>query len=156
MADALPPETAKQQIESLKAFTADLELSVRKVAKGYGTRPVQVSELKKWLDDALVSNTDAAIRPREGMTNAPYLTGNVNRDVLSKLLTQVKARVTELESGKVEPKEPVKQWLVTQLSDAAASKVMVPGMKGGDTRPASAEEVKGWLGGKSWVDEGGY
>lgn len=157
MADALPPETAKSHLESLRAFTADLELSVRKVAKGYGTRPVQVSELKKWLDDALVSNTDAAIRPREGATDAPYLTANVSRDVLSKLLTKVKARVTELEGGKVEPKEPVKQWLATQLADAAGTKVMVPGMKGGDTRPASVAEVREWLGGAAFAgDDGKY
>jgi hypothetical protein len=157
MADALPPEPAKVQIETLKAFSADLELSVRKVAKGYGTRPVAVSELKKWLDDALASNTDAAIRPRESGTEAPYLTGPVNREVLGKVLAKVKARVTELEGGKVEPKEPVKQWLVAQLSDAAGSKVMVPGLKGGDTRPASVAEVKSWLGGEAFkLDDGQY
>lgn len=156
MADALPPETAKVQIETLKAFSADLELSVRKVAKGYGTRPVKISELRKWLDDALASNTDAAIRPRESGADAPYMTAPVNREVLNTVLAKVMTRITELEGSKVEPKEPVKQWLITQLADASGQKALVPDMKGGGARAASAAEVKQWLAGAQWVDESGY
>lgn len=156
MADALPPETAKVQIETLKAFRADLELSVRSVAKGYGSKPVYLAELRVWLNDALASNTDAARRPREGAANAPYVTGPVNREVLGKVLTKVKTRIADLEGGKLEPKEPVKQWLTAQLVDASATKVLVPDTKGGGARVATVEEVRGWLTGAPWVDDSGY
>lgn len=146
MADALPPEPAKVQLEALKAFTADLELSVRARAKGYGSRPVEVAELRAWIDAALASNTDAAMRPKEGLIDAPHLSGSANRAVLGKLLEKVRARVGELESGRVEPDENVKDWLLSQLGDAAQGKVMVPGIKSGPTRVASLDEVKEWLG----------
>jgi hypothetical protein len=139
-------------VQTLKAFSADLELSVRRAAKGYGSRPVELADLRKWLDDALASNTDEPMRPREGTSSQPHLTASNNRFTLGKLLERVKARVTELESGKAEPKESVKTWLVTQLGDVSTGRVSVADAKSGSVRQASSEEIKSWLAASSVKD----
>lgn len=152
MADALPPETAKVQIETLKAFSQDIEISVRSKAKGYGTKPVEIAELRKWIDLALASNTDGALRPKEGLADVPHMNFKNEREVLLKVQERINVRIGSLEAGN-EFKESAKEFILDELAKASEGKVTVPATKSGGVRTASLEEVKSWLAGAEWVAE---
>ena len=143
MADALPDSQA--QLESLRAFTKDLELSVRTSAKGYGSKAVQLPELRRWLDAALASNSDDALRPEERWSDGAYVVGAARKKVMQGLLDRVKERVAALEARSVEAKETSRDWLITQLTELATGVAQVPEAKGGGTHAASVDEVKAWL-----------
>ncbi|MBL8910811.1 MAG: hypothetical protein JNM17_08935 [Archangium sp.] len=150
MADALPPETAKVQIETLKAFSQDIELSMRSKAKAYDIKPVEIVELRAWIDLALASNTDGAVRPKEGLADVPHLNWNNEHKLLEKLKERVNVRIGSLEAGN-EFKETAKEFIVSELAKVSEGLVTVPATKSGGVRVASVEEVKSWLAGTKWV-----
>lgn len=147
MADALPPETPQVQVEKLKSFTRDLELSVRTKAKGYGARAVSTEELRRWIDAALESATDDAIRPKESSASAgtPYFVPSARTKLFTGLKERVAARIAELESGQVTPTVSTRDWVVDQTLELAKASAQVLDAKSGAVAPADPAELERWL-----------
>jgi hypothetical protein len=151
MADGAPVEPPKVQVEALKAFSRDVELAVLTKAKGYGSRPVSVVELRGWIDRALASNTDDALRPLETTELVPNVPSGSRKKFFAALQERVQRRIAELEGG-AEPKESVKEWLLAQVGQSGQGVVVVPavGPKAGDARKANLDELNRWLHGEAF------
>lgn len=119
MADAAAPETPQVHIERLRSFTRDLELSIRLEAKGYETRVVTMEEVRRWLDAALASPTDEAIRPiaipEEEVNGVPSI-GYFSRSiVLGRLRDRVAQRADELaKNPRLKPQMNAHDWVVDE------------------------------------------
>jgi len=142
-ADAIPPQA---QIETLKSFKRDIQMSVRTAAKGIGTQPVRLEELRVWLKEALVSPTDPPRPVAEGMGDGTevWLSGADKKAALAKLDEKIDARIKALEAGKGDAVS-TEAWAVKELAALVEKKAKISDAKSGATRVARTDEIQAWL-----------
>lgn len=116
--------------------------------KGSDVKPATLKDLKKWLDSAVKSPTDGVkpLKPGGVIPGAPALDKKSLGNVLAKLDAQVTKQMNDVKGGSAKrpSQTELKQWVSDALVKAAEGQVNVA-VKGGGTRPATADEIRSWL-----------
>jgi hypothetical protein len=131
----------------LHALKNDVQLTAANVAKSGDTKPATLDDLSKWLNAALKSPVDGpqTLHASGARPGAPAL----GKEQLSKVLSNLSKQIDNAEKAKgADVKQPsqaeLRQWANDALVKAAEGQVLVHA-KGGGTRPATADEIRGWL-----------
>ncbi|MFT3712963.1 MAG: hypothetical protein QM817_35370 [Archangium sp.] len=122
-----------------------------KFAKGSDVKPASVMDLKAWLDSAVKSPTDGtkAFKPAGvpvGSRMVPLDKKSLDK-VLSNLDTAAASAARPPPKGgdtKRPSQAELREWVTNALVQASVGQIQVVA-KGGATRPATADEIRGWL-----------
>lgn len=145
-----PKPTMNTHMNALRTDIAGAKNAL-KFAKGSDVKPASVMDLKKWLDSAIKSPTDSAkaFKPAGvpvGGKMVPLDKKSLDK-VLTNLDTQAAQAANTMKGGAntTRPSQAeLKEWVTNAIVNAAVGQVQVSA-KGGQVRPATADEIRSWL-----------
>lgn len=142
--------TMNTHMNALRTDIAGAKASL-KFAKGSDVKPASVMDLKKWLDSAIKSPTDSAKAFKPAGVPVGGRMVPLDKKSLDKVLTNLDAAAASAGNtikGGANTQRPsqaeLKEWITNALVEASVGQVKVTA-KGGQTRPATADEIRSWL-----------